>query len=103
VAAACSGLRSLVAIFLLATIYAFVMFRPTWKRLLLISLALPLSVLGNFARLMCIVVAAEFGGQSAGQFVHENSFFSLVPYIPAIAGLLLAGRWLEDKPKAENQ
>jgi exosortase len=103
VAAACSGLRSLVAIFLLATIYAFVMFRPTWKRLLLISLALPLSVLGNFARLMCIVVAAEFGGQSAGQFVHENSFFSLIPYIPAIAGLLLAGRWLEDKPKAESQ
>lgn len=103
VAAACSGLRSLVAIFLLATIYAFVMFRPTWKRMLLISLALPLSVLGNFARLMCIIVAAEFGGQSSGQFVHENSFFSLIPYIPAIAGLLLAGRWLEDKPKAESQ
>jgi exosortase len=103
VAAACSGLRSLVAIFLLATIYGFVMFRSPWKRILMMSLALPLSVLGNFARLMCIIIAAEFGGQSAGQFVHENSFFSMVPYIPAIAGLLLAGRWLENKSKAESK
>lgn len=101
VAAACSGLRSLVAIFLLATIYAFVMFKSPGKRILLMSLALPLSVIGNFTRLMCIIFAAEFGGQSAGNFVHENGFFSLVPYLPAIGGLLLAGRWLERKTKAE--
>ena len=48
VAAACSGMHSLVAIFLLATVYGFVMFRSPGKRLLLMSLALPLSVLGNF-------------------------------------------------------
>jgi exosortase len=101
VAAACSGMRSLVAIFLLATVYGFVMFRSPGKRIFLMALALPLSVLGNFTRLMCIVVAAEMGGQSAGNFVHENSFFSLVPYVPAIAGLLLVGRWLEKKSKTD--
>ena len=100
VAAACSGMRSLVAIFLLATVYGFVVFRAPGKRIFLMALALPLSVLGNFTRLMCIVIAAEMGGQSAGNFVHESSFFSLVPYIPAIAGLLLVGRWLEKKTKA---
>ncbi len=103
VAAACSGLRSLVAIFLLATIFGFVMFRSPKKRIFMMALALPLSVLGNFTRLMCIIFASELGGQSAGQFVHENEFFSLVPYIPAIAGLLLAGRWLEKKAKAESK
>ena len=102
VAAACSGMRSLIAIFLLATIYGCVMFRSPGKLAFLMALALPLSVIGNFARLMCIIVAAEMGGQSAGNFVHENWFFSLVPYIPAMAGLVWVGRWLERKSKAEN-
>ena len=47
VAPACSGIRSLVAIFLLATIYGFVAFRSTWKRLFLMALAFPFAVLGN--------------------------------------------------------
>jgi hypothetical protein len=35
--------------------------------------------------------------------VHENWFFSLIPYLPAIAGLLLVGRWLENQPKAQTK
>jgi exosortase/archaeosortase family protein len=101
VVAACSGMRSLMVIFLLATVYSFVTFRSPGKRIFLMALALPLSVLGNVTRLMCIVIAAEMGGQSKGDFVHENWFFSLVPYVPAIVGLLLVGRWLEKKSKAE--
>lgn len=104
VAAACSGIRSLTAIFLLATIYGYVAFRSPGKRIFLMLLAFPLSVIGNFARLMCIIIAAEFGGQSAGNFVHENGFFSLVPYIPAIAGLIWIGKWLAKKyPDAEPE
>jgi exosortase len=103
VVAACSGMRSLVAIFLLATVYGFVMFRSPGKRILFMALALPLSILGNFTRLMCVIFAAEIGGQSMGNFVHNNWFFSLVPYIPAIAGLLLAGRWLENKEESKAE
>ena len=97
VAAACSGMRSLVAIFLLATVYGFITFRSPKKRLFLMALALPLSVLGNFIRLLCIIIAAEIGGQSSGNYVHESSIFSLIPYIPAIGGLIFIGRWLEKK------
>lgn len=103
VAAACSGMRSFVAIFLLATVYGFVVFRSPGKRILLMSLALPLSVLGNLVRMLCIIFAAEIGGQATGNYVHESSFFSIIPYIPAIAGLLLAGRWLEKKSEAKNK
>jgi exosortase len=103
VAAACSGMRSLVAIFLLATVFGFVTFRSSRRRLLMMSLALPLSVLGNLLRMLCIIFAAEIGGQATGNFVHENAFFSIVPYIPAIAGLVLAGRWLAEKPPAETK
>jgi len=100
VAAPCSGMRSLIAVFLLATIYGFFVFRSPWKRLLLMALALPFSVLGNLARMLLIIVAAALGGQQAGNYVHEGGplgIISLVPYLPAMVGLLLAGRWLEDR------
>jgi exosortase/archaeosortase family protein len=97
IAAACSGIRSLIAIFLLATIYGFVTFRPTWKRLLLMALAFPFAVLGNLARMLFIIMAAELGGQEAGNYIHESSLFSLVPYVPAIIGLLVVGRLMEKR------
>ena len=100
VAAPCSGMRSLIAIFLLATIYGFFVFRSPWKRLLLIALALPFAVLGNLARMMIIIGAAEIGGQPWGVYVHEGGplgIISLIPYLPAMIGLLLAGRWLENR------
>ena len=98
--APCSGMRSLIAVFLLATIYGFFAFRSPWKRLLIMALALPFSVLGNLARMVLIIVAAELGGQSWGNYVHEGGPFgiiSLVPYLPAMVGLLLTGRWLENR------
>ena len=102
VAAACSGMRSLIAIFLLATVYGFITFRSPKKRVFLMAMALPLSVLGNFLRLLCIIIAAEMGGQASGNYVHESSLFSIVPYIPAIGGLIFLTRWLEKKfPEAK--
>jgi len=100
VAAPCSGMRSLIAVFLLATIYGFFVFRSPWKRLLLMALALPFSVLGNLARMLLIIVAGELGGQPWGNYVHEGGplgIISLIPYLPAMVGLLLVGRWLEDR------
>ena len=101
VAAACSGMRSLIATFALSVIYSFVSFREWWKRLLLIASAFPLAVLGNFVRMMTIIIAAEIGGQSWGDKIHEGGpggIFSLLPYIPAFAGLLLLGHWLRPRP-----
>ncbi len=94
VAPACSGIRSLVATIGLSTLYGFMFFRRPWKRLLMMSLAVPFAVLGNVLRMMCIIIAAEIRGQSWGDWVHENFFFKLVPYIPAFIGLLLVGRWI---------
>jgi len=98
VQAPCSGIRSLIAIFLLATIFGFMLFRSPRRRLFLMALAFPLSVLGNLTRMLLIIVAAEMGGQSWGTYIHEGGPFgiiSLVPYVPAIAGLLIAGRFME--------
>jgi exosortase len=102
VEAACSGIHSLVAIFLLALVCGFVMFRSQWKRLFLMALVLPLSVLGNFIRMFLIIIAAEIGGQKWGNFVHENWFFSLLPYVPVIVGLLFIVQWMEKRESSKK-
>ena len=100
VEAACSGLRSLTTMLALACIFAFTAFRGTWKRVLVIGSSIPFAVLGNTLRLLTIVIAAEHSGQKAGEFVHEHWFFSLVPYIPAMIGLMLLARWLREDGEA---
>ncbi|MBI3878210.1 MAG: exosortase/archaeosortase family protein [Verrucomicrobia bacterium] len=96
VAAACSGIRSLTAVAALATIYAFVNFRAPWKRAVVLASAFPLAIAANVLRLLCIVIAADAFGQSAGNYVHQNTWLSLLPYLPALAGLFLIGRWLRE-------
>lgn len=95
VAAACGGMRSLISIFLISVTYGFLVFRSPGKRLVMVVASLPLAVIGNVVRLACIVAAGEWGGQSAGNYVHDSSFFSILPYIPAILGVMYIGRYLE--------
>lgn len=102
VAAACSGIRSLVATIALSLVFGFVWFKPWWKRAVMIAAAVPLAVLGNYFRMMTIIMASEMFGAHAGQYVHEGGplgILSLLPYIPAFGGLLLLARWMrESKP-----
>jgi exosortase len=105
VAAACGGMRSLIAIFLLATVVAFGLLNSPKHRIFLMALAVPLAVLGNMLRLLAIIVAAEMGGQDWGNYVHEGGPFgliSLLPYVPGMIGLLWVGRWLE-KHEVKNK
>ncbi len=96
VAAACSGIRSLTAIVALAVICAFLMLKSPWRRLLVVTSAFPLAVAANVFRLTTIIIAAEAFGQAAGNNVHASTWLSLLPYVPAIAGLLLVSRWLRE-------
>jgi exosortase len=95
VAAACGGMRSLISIFLISVTYGFLVFRSPWKRAVMVAASLPLAVIGNVVRLSTIVIAGEVGGQEAGNYVHDDGLISLLPYIPAILGVMLIGRWLE--------
>ncbi len=107
VAAACSGMRSLIATVAVAVIYAMLSFRTWWRRGILIAAAVPLAVFGNVVRMLTIVIAAEMGGQEWGAHIHEGGplgIFSLLPYAAAFAGLLFLGHWLhepESKPDAK--
>lgn len=93
VAPACSGIRSLVALLALMTIYGFINFKPTWKRLIMMLIAVPLAVLGNVVRLCFTIAVAETFGQGAGKAVETK--FGFITFIVAVGCALLVARWLE--------
>lgn len=104
VAAACSGIRSVVAMLALTLIYGFVSFKPAWKRLLLVASAIPLAILGNVARLCLTIMVAEMFGQDAGKAVETK--FGFVTFAVAIGCVMLLGWWLEKsevKPSRDDR
>jgi exosortase/archaeosortase family protein len=102
VAAACSGIRSLTAICALTAAYAFVFFTKTWKRAIVLCLAVPLAIVSNVLRLFTIVIASEVAAnigrdpEKAGHYVHDSTWISMMPYVIAFVGVLFAGRWLKE-------
>lgn len=100
VAAVCSGIKSLTTIMVFSVIYGYLTLPSLWRRVLLVALAAPLAVVANVCRLTMIVVASETFGPAAGNYVHSSDWISLVPYVPAFIGVLLAARWLRGGRKS---
>ena len=71
VAAACSGVRSLMALAALSLLLGYLGFRAWWVRALIGALCLPYAFVGNVARIFAIILAGEWFGQEAGAVVHE--------------------------------
>jgi exosortase len=97
VATACSGIRSLISLLALTTIYGFVVFRATWKRLLMVAVAVPLAVLGNVVRITGVIIAAEAFGQDVGTKVHDGAGF--VTFAVAIVCVMLLSHWMKEDGK----
>jgi len=95
VAPACSGIRSLISLLALTTIYGFVSFKAGWKRLLMMLVAVPLAVVGNVVRITGVIVIAEAFGQDAGAWFEQK--FGWVTFAVAIACVLLLGSWLRER------
>lgn len=98
VAPACSGIRSLISLLALTTVYGFVTFRSWWRRLVMVLLAVPLAVLGNVVRISFVVVVAEALGQEAGAWIEQKLGF--VTFAVAIVCVVMVGRWLRKSEKA---
>jgi exosortase len=97
VAPACSGIRSLIALLALTTIYGFVTFRKAWKRILMVLIAAPLAVIGNVIRITSVIIAGEAFGKKAGLFVHD--WFGFVTFLVAIVVVMLLGYVLREPEK----
>ncbi len=100
VAPACSGIRSLIVMTGLTTIYGFMVFKSWWKRALMIATALPLTILQNLIRITGTIIVAEAFGQDVGdQFEGWAGFFT---FAVALICVMLLGRWLQEEKDAEG-
>ncbi|MFM7182645.1 MAG: exosortase/archaeosortase family protein [Verrucomicrobiales bacterium] len=80
IAGGCSGVRSLMAMVLIAAVYVYVVNLPMWRRFLLFAAALPLAILVNAFRIVTILVIAEFGSpEFAGGIYHDYASFFIFP------------------------
>jgi len=99
VAAACSGVRSLMALAALALLIGYLNFRSTRRRALMVVLCLPLTYLGNLARVLAIVFAAHFGDQRWAGLTHDLMGYGVFAIV--LGGVMLAakavGRWWPER------
>ena len=109
VAAACSGVRSLMALAALSLLVGYLTFRPWWLRALMLLLCVPFTYLGNLARISAIIFAAQAGGPKWGDYAHEAMGYGV--FLIVLGGMMAAAAalrrrvppaWLveEDAPEA---
>jgi exosortase len=88
VAAACSGVRSLMALGALSLLLGYLMLRPWWLRLSLFALCFPLVYVGNVARIVAVILAARLGGQAWGDRAHAVMGYAVFAIV--LGGVYLA-------------
>jgi exosortase len=89
IAEGCSGIRSLVALSLIAAVYAHLTQDRTWKKVLIFALSIPIALVANGLRVTTIVMIAEhFDPEFAARAYHTYSGLLFIPI--GIAGIVLA-------------
>jgi exosortase len=96
VAAACSGIRSLISLLALTTVYGFLSFKSPWRRLLMMASSVPLAVVGNVIRLTLIIMVGEALGQEAGLWIETK--FGFVTFALAMVCVFVLGWWMRERP-----
>jgi len=86
VAAACSGVRSLMALAALSLLVGYLNFRSWWLRAFVFLLCFPLVYLGNVARITSIIFAAQWGGQAWGERTH--AWMGFIVFAIVLGGVL---------------
>lgn len=91
VAEACAGLRFIVATLAFGALYALVIFRSPWRRLIVMVLAIVVPILANGVRAWGIIMLAEYLGSAqaaaADHIIYGWGFFSVVLLLLILAGL----------------
>lgn len=91
VAEACAGLRFIIATLAFGALYAFVMFRSPWRRVIVMILALVVPIVANGLRAFLLVLLGHWYGSAAAieadHVIYGWGFFSFVLLLLILAGL----------------
>ncbi len=84
----CSGLRSLISLTALGSIFAYWLRGPFWKKAGLFLTTIPIAIITNVCRVVFLSTVSEiWGAEAAGGFLHDASGFLIF----ALAFVLLMG------------
>ena len=90
VAEACSGLRSLLSLLALGTVYGYFSQNVMWKRWMLVVLSIPIAIIANAFRVTGTgILAHYFGAEAAEGFYH--TFEGWLVFVVAFVLLFLCG------------
>ncbi len=89
VAAACSGLNSLISLFALSLFYVYMRHRLHWQYALLLVLAIiPVAIFANFVRVLILILLTHYQGEAVAQgFMHN--FAGLAMFMVAMLTIFL--------------
>lgn len=93
VGAQCSGLRSIVALFTLVAVFAYIVEGPRLSKLLLGLSAIPIAILGNIFRVSTLLWVADKWGVKAG-FTYYHDYSGIFFFFFAFLCLILLGQLL---------
>lgn len=80
VADPCSGIRSLVALFVGTAAYGAFMLTSVKRRWVLFLSSVPIAFLGNILRLLLTAFTCHFISQQAGMTLHDHALFIVAPF-----------------------
>ena len=103
IAEGCSGIRSLMALTMIAAVYANYTQKSLWKKAVLFASSLPLAIIGNFGRVFTILIITQLGFEDfAKQTYHD--WAGLLFFFPiALAGLYLVDYLLNLKERRKKK
>jgi exosortase len=87
----CSGLRSIISLFTIAAIYAFILEGGMLMKFMILISSVPLALAGNIIRIVSVLAVANIYGQEIA-LNYFHGFSSLLLFSIALLGLFLIGR-----------
>lgn len=97
IAEGCSGIKSLLALFMIAAIYAYYTQNKLWKKIFLLIMAFPLAIIGNFFRIFTILVIAEMGYVDFAAETYHDWAGLLIFFPVALSGLFMVDKLINKK------
>ena len=95
---ACSGIRSLMSLIALGTLFAYIAQSVNWKRVLIIVSSVPIAILANAFRVTGTGMLAHYVGEDAAQSFY-HTFSGWLVFIVALGLLVVVGlivSWIPD-------
>ena len=89
----CSGIRSLFALVMMGALAAFILYKQTWQKVLIVLATVPLVILGNLVRIIMLTLGSihfgepfALGTNDQPSWFHEGAGYFV--YMVSFAGLL---------------